>query len=310
VLLRSQQQDDFVWVFQQIKAFVGAAVWDNIRTVASDGDKAMKAAVSTVMPCVFHMRCVWHVQRNIVDKGTGRAGWMRGWLEADIDAFCKASNRVLFAQTEAGAKEALQQLYTAYPACSAYFDDNIVPNLGMFCPYALKSLGMQTTQRSESMHALIKRDSRAFKPLTVNTTMTELVTILHNVTQRHEVAAVEADNRARHRAEQQKQQPAVSSMASNVRPGQGIRDRLLDVLTTFASGKCFDHYQAIPNYELRESDLWRTTAWRSGSALHGMGARPTRSASTGWTMISSRPSCTARATCRITSCCRARTSWL
>jgi hypothetical protein len=257
-LLRNQQQEDFVWVFQQIQAFVGPAVWDGIRTVASDGDKALKAAISIVMPRVFHMRCVWHVQRNIVEKGTNRAGWMRGWPETEIDAFCAASNRVLFAQTEAEAKEALQQLYTAYPACSAYFDDNIVPNLGMFCAYALKSqvtFGMQTTQRSESMHALIKRDSKAFKPLTINTTMTELVTILHNVTQRHEVAAVEADSRARHRAEQQKQQSAVTGMASNVRPGQGIRARLLDVLTTFASGKCFDHYQAIPNYELREAEF-------------------------------------------------------
>ena len=57
-LLRNQQQDDFIWVFNQIRTFVGTIVWKQIKTVSTDGDAAMKVAIDALLPDAFHLTIV------------------------------------------------------------------------------------------------------------------------------------------------------------------------------------------------------------------------------------------------------------
>jgi hypothetical protein len=253
-LLRNQCQDDFVWVLNQVKAFVGSAVWDRIKTISSDGDAAMKLAIEAVLPRAFHMRCVWHVQRNIADKCSTWLG--KGAEDAVLHDFSAVANKILFAPSEQAAQQAVQDLYSKYPdpRCRAYFDSCILPNVPMFASYALKrkvTFGMQSTQRSESIHSLIKRDNLAYKPLTINTTTLELLTILHNVATRHEKVAVEADARALHKA---KQRPASQGPGGNSRPGQSLYARVILVFTKFASDFMSQHFQAISNFTLEPVD--------------------------------------------------------
>jgi hypothetical protein len=254
-LLRNQQQDDFIWALSQIKAFVGSDTWDRIKSVFSDGDAAMKIAVDAIMPRAAHLRCVWHVQRNIADKCTTWLG--KGADDEVLNAFQAAANKIIFASSEQAAQKAVNDLYSAYPdpSCRSYFDDYILPNLSMFVSYQLRqkvTFGMQSTQRSESVHSLIKRDGLAYKPLTINTTALELLTILHNVAERHEKAAVEVDARA---LQKSRERPASQGPGGNCRPGQSLHSRVIDVLTKYASDFMNEHFQAISNYTLEEVDF-------------------------------------------------------
>jgi hypothetical protein len=255
-LLRNQQQDDFIWAFNQIRDFVGPAVWDAVKTITSDGDGAMKVAITACLPRVFHMRCVWHIQRNINDKCTMRVG---GWVDRDeksIQTFMAAANKILFASSEAEAQTALQQLYLSYPApaCRLYFDTIIMPNLPMVAAFALRkkvTFGMQSTQRSESIHALIKRDNKAYKPLTITTTALELVTILYNVALRHKEVAVQTDTRAKKEAQQL---PVYHGPAANSRPDKSLHTDVIRILTAYATNFIAEHFQAISNYNLETID--------------------------------------------------------
>jgi hypothetical protein len=165
----------------------------------------------------------------------------------------KAANKILFASSQEGAQTALQQLYQTYPApaCYQYFDSFILPNLPMVAAFALRkkvTFGMQSTQRSESIHALLKRDNKAYRPLTIHTTALELVTILHNAVVRHEEVAVETDSRAKAKASRS----AVNhGPAANSRPDKGLYEQVIvSGLTAYASEVIYNHFQAICHYDL------------------------------------------------------------
>jgi hypothetical protein len=306
-LLRNQQQDDFIWAFNEIRAFVGAEVWDAVQTVTSDGDGAMKVAISTCLPRAFHMRCVWHILRNITDKCAARNG---GWVDRDedsIQSFMKAANQILFASSQEGAQTALQQLYQSYPApaCHQYFDSFILPNLPMVAAFALRkkvTFGMQSTQRSESIHSLIKRDKKAYRPLTINTTTLELLTILHNVAVRHEEVAVETDTRALKKAQKQ---PVSHGPAANSRPDKSLHDWVIRTLTLYASDVIYNHFQAIFHYDIvaLEAKDEGIEEWRC--VYRHKPNKPPQTVTIN-RLESSDPR---RATCRPTTCCHAPTSW-
>ena len=51
-LLRQQRTEDFCWVFEEMKQYLGDA-WSRIQTVVTDGDAAMKNALQEKMPHAF-----------------------------------------------------------------------------------------------------------------------------------------------------------------------------------------------------------------------------------------------------------------
>jgi hypothetical protein len=73
-LLRNQSQDDFVWVLSQIKAFVGSAVWDRIKTISTDGDVAMKLAIEAILPFI----CVASGMSSVTSLINAAPGWGKG----------------------------------------------------------------------------------------------------------------------------------------------------------------------------------------------------------------------------------------
>jgi MULE transposase domain len=254
-LLRNQQQDDFIWVFNQIRTFVGADVWKQIKTVSTDGDAAMKVAIDALLPDAFHLRCVWHVQRNIANKSDIWLG--KGADEEARTAFHSATNKILFADSKAQAEEAVRELYAAYPdsRCRSYFDQFILPNAAQFVSYSVRqhiTFGIQSTQRSESIHSLVKRDNLAYKPLTNMTTAAELMQILHKMADRHEQVAVDQDARAKQKT---LSRPATHDPLLNWRPGQSVFSCVIERLTAYASRLINEHFQAVGNFGLEQKPL-------------------------------------------------------
>jgi len=242
-LLRGEATDDFVWVLRAVRQHVGNAAWANVQTVATDGDAAMSAALALLLPHAFHLRCVWHVQRNIADRSSV---WLGKTCSAEeLDAFTAASNKVLFAVTRTDAQQALEDLYRNYPdpRCRSYFENYIVPILDNVAPYSVDvhvTFGQHATSRSESIHSVLKRE----KALSINTSARELLTWLYKYAAKKEQSAVEVDARAEQKARTRPE----SNVGVNLRAGKGVYAMAIERLTLYAANMITEHYQAVPNY--------------------------------------------------------------
>lgn len=63
-MLRSEDKDAFIWLFQTwVKAMYG----QQPRTIITDQDPAMRAAIIDVFPNTVHRCCQWHVMRKARD---------------------------------------------------------------------------------------------------------------------------------------------------------------------------------------------------------------------------------------------------
>jgi hypothetical protein len=254
-LIRNQATEDFVWVLNHLKSHLSVHAWTAVKTIFTDGDQAMKAAVELVMPHASHLRCVWHVQQNIASKSDT---WLGKDAEDDVRTeFKQKVGGILFADDQKAAEEAVVQLYARWPdaRCKAYFDTYILPNLKMFAAYAVNdklTFNAHSTQRAESIHSLIKRDNHAEKPLTIMTSAIDFLQTIHSVARRHEEAAVERDARQLQRSLLRGPPQGPGSVAC---PGQTVYQRVIKRLTKYASDIINSHFQAISNWTLSQQVL-------------------------------------------------------
>ena len=67
-LTSHQNEEAFSWIFVELRRIVGTETWSRIKTIFTDGDRAMNASIRSEMAHVFHLRCVFHLKMNIRDN--------------------------------------------------------------------------------------------------------------------------------------------------------------------------------------------------------------------------------------------------
>ncbi|XP_015965448.1 protein FAR1-RELATED SEQUENCE 5-like [Arachis duranensis] len=72
-ILSNESEASYVWL---LRSFLEAMKEKQPKSVITDGDLAMKSAVSTVFPGAHHMLCSWHLLRNATAR-VGRLGFPR-----------------------------------------------------------------------------------------------------------------------------------------------------------------------------------------------------------------------------------------
>jgi hypothetical protein len=60
-----QDADSFRWIFNNMARAVGDKAWGEVRSITTDGDKAMISAIAICLPKSAPMRCVFHLRMNI-----------------------------------------------------------------------------------------------------------------------------------------------------------------------------------------------------------------------------------------------------
>ncbi|XP_015932246.1 protein FAR1-RELATED SEQUENCE 5-like [Arachis duranensis] len=72
-ILSNESEGSYVWL---LRSFLEAMKGKQPKSVITDGDLAIKSAVSTVFPGAHHRLCSWHLLRNAT-AGVGRPGFLR-----------------------------------------------------------------------------------------------------------------------------------------------------------------------------------------------------------------------------------------
>jgi len=194
-LLRQQRAEDFSWVFEEIKNYLGD-VWYRIQTVVTDGDGAMRNALQDKMPHAFQLRCVWHIQKNIEDKITEIFG--KHYDAKEVSEFQSAVSQIIWSVEETESNSLREELHRKYPAAASYLINNIWPNAELFCTYSVQkrlTFNAQSTQRAESLHSLIKRDNKYGQRLAINTSAQQLFRLLHDTALTQDKANMERDRK-------------------------------------------------------------------------------------------------------------------
>ena len=76
-----------------MRRIVGDDSWKQVKTIFTDGDKAMSKAIRVQMPHVFHCRCIFHLKMNI------RQNLTKVMSDADVESYI-ADWILLFASNE------------------------------------------------------------------------------------------------------------------------------------------------------------------------------------------------------------------
>jgi hypothetical protein len=144
-LLHHQTADSFEWVLQQLRSAMPS--------VFTDGDLAMAAALSSIMPHSKHLRCRYHLKTNLRGR-LHKAGTDPITMEVCVREWETAACR----ETEEEFKTAIAALKSNYPAIQQYMTDTF-PDGHYYADFALNhitTLGSRTTARVESWNSTLK----------------------------------------------------------------------------------------------------------------------------------------------------------
>ena len=167
-----QDAESFRWIFENVRRAVGLEAWNAIRSITSDGDKAMTSAISSLLPHVHHMRCMFHLRLNI------QARLAREKLEPEqtrqilLEWYLLSSRHYTLTQYQT----AKQKFQSKLPAPVAdYFSANIwsIEKQFVFClTRAVTTAGIRSTSRVEGTNSKLKGclgvNVRTPLPLTVS----------------------------------------------------------------------------------------------------------------------------------------------
>jgi hypothetical protein len=153
-VLHHQTTEAFTWVLECMRESVHPDDWGSISTVLSDGDQAMSAAVSTVMPHVHPVRCIFHLEMNIRDK-LRDLGIPLIEAEEFITEWKRVVNEREVPEFEAGTV----LLARRCPLIEPYLQGYHWKNEELFALCYVKhwtTLGQRSTQRVEGLNGVIK----------------------------------------------------------------------------------------------------------------------------------------------------------
>ena len=186
-LIANQDTESFDWLFQQLQTGCGVLNWNKLRTVITDGDRAMEAAIRNLKnPNISHQHCIWHVELNVKKQCHDVLRYSTFQIHGIIDEFRK----VVYATTEEDfhtKKNHFNNYFQEKPALLKYLETYIWKNEKHFASCYLKfrlTLGALSTQRAESLNSVIKKQLVCGSQTPVNELMKTLdklsVTLFNN----------------------------------------------------------------------------------------------------------------------------------
>lgn len=254
-MIRQQREEDFDWVLSSIKKHVGDRAWASVTTVAMDGDQAMKNAVTRHLPYRFMARCIWHIEQNILTNISkfGTAGIddsVKTELHASIKQLIYTTSRSQFELDKAKLDTQLQSksgnaaLDKFRLSVYQYLTTNTWPNVEAFAAWSVNNqltFGAHTTQRSESLHSLLKRQSRNGKKVSISTTALELFTFLHNTAHNHCIGGANKDYRYHQQTK------------TNIDAYTSIQRETITDLTLYASNEVVKQFGSLNSWKAQQS---------------------------------------------------------
>lgn len=197
MLSRQQRAQDFEYFFDRVKEAVGPEAWQRIRTICSDGDKAISKAIRSRLPHAFHMRCVYHIRTNIADNYYDMLGDESRDAQV-IDAFVKHVDSIIDCRDREEAKSLIEQLYNKWPSCQSYLSKNIFKRLDSFAFFSVigeqLSWDTQSSQSVEIFHSLIKRpDTKYGLELSSKSTALQVMKCAQLIASRQHENAIKED---------------------------------------------------------------------------------------------------------------------
>lgn len=154
VALTSRQNTDaFDWILSNMKRAVGKKSWEQVKSIITDGDRAMKKAIDECLPNARPLRCIFHLRMNIQSNLAKK-------LDEKLDPFVAEWNNIAArSYSIAEFNEAKQKLMSEFPEATDYMQINIwsIEQQFAFCHIKdVTTFGMRSTQRVEGKNAQLK----------------------------------------------------------------------------------------------------------------------------------------------------------
>ena len=102
-LLKNQQTDTFVWLFESFVEIMGGK---KPKLILTDQDKAMENAIQLVFLDAFHRFCIWHIMKNLKENMSSYMAEKEG-MEEEIIRLITQTLHIL--EFETGWKEVLEK---------------------------------------------------------------------------------------------------------------------------------------------------------------------------------------------------------
>jgi hypothetical protein len=140
----------------------GDESWSDIRCVATDGAAAFPHVLETALPNVPQLRCLFHIYQNLRTNLFSKLG--DKW-QAFMDAFRKCSYEV---STEEEFTSHWTDIIKKFPAAASYLNSQLFKcrtTWSSAWTLQFTTFGARSTQRVESMNALVKHFTDTNDPL-------------------------------------------------------------------------------------------------------------------------------------------------
>lgn len=167
-----QDTDSFKWILENVRRAVGDVAWFAIRSITTDGDKAMTSAIAAVMSHAHHMRCVFHLRMNIKARLAREKLDAERALQISFDWYLIASRNYTLTEYQ-NAKAKFQS--SLPPVIASYFNANIWSIEKQYVSCLTKhvtTVGIRSTSRVEGTNSKVKGclgvNVRTPLPLTVS----------------------------------------------------------------------------------------------------------------------------------------------
>ena len=229
-LVAHSTTESFAWVLQTMQSALSERAWADIRTVATDGEAAMEAAIEAVIPHAHRLRCWYHLEQNLRSN-------LYSSFPTRFDDFLKAWRSVAGAEDESSHHLQRAQLHTDFPASEEYLVNCIWKNTKHFAECHTKgvcTLGIFSTQRVEGMNSRLKGS------LGVNSKTP--LKVLFNTLQ-HAASDIDRVAITRKHAAELKQKPVHGTVEAATH----------NVISCWAQKQVQQQWQLQHNYELKQS---------------------------------------------------------
>jgi hypothetical protein len=148
--LNDETQESYEWILQQTLDATGSEP----RVIITDMDPAMDAACKIIYKNAYHVHCIWHLSQNLPKRLKSKLGSTN--FKEFINEFWKARNSLCVDVFE----QRFQALLEKYPDAHDYLQNTIYSTRQSWaCAFINRifTAGMQSTQRVESINALIHK---------------------------------------------------------------------------------------------------------------------------------------------------------
>jgi hypothetical protein len=155
-------------------------VWADVRCVATDGAKCFYGAFREHLPSTPHLRCRFHIRANLRKKFRSSVKW---------PDFNRQFHFCMHEPSLGRFEKKWKQMLKEHPASAAYMTEHLWPIREQWASCwtnAYCTIGANSTQRVESLNALVKRFVRPTFPVK------DLFLLLHDISLRQAQAVVES----------------------------------------------------------------------------------------------------------------------